>query len=304
MARTAKSSSNSLKAIFFMLAFCLIVTTSATLIKKLGQDLNTFEVVMIRCSFTVLITLAFNFQLGKVLFQTSNPKMMTYRSALTWFVVCSNFYAVSMLPLVEVTALQFSKPLFLILLAAFFLGEKIRLRRTTATILGFIGILVILHPWSNESTGGFKMAHLAVLGAAFSMAVLAIMSKILSKDHNPTTLVFYANAATVLLCSVPAAYYWITPTFDQLLLIASLGVTTFCAQYSMISAYKNADVTLVTPFEYLRIVFAAIAGFFIFSEVPDIWTITGGIIICTSTLFIAFREAAKNRQNRSKTENI
>lgn len=300
----AKSQASSLKAILFMIAFCLIVTTSATLIKMLGQNLNTFEVVMIRCAFTVMITLVFNFHLGKVLFKTSNPKMMTYRSALTWFVVCSNFYAVSMLPLVEVTALQFSKPLFLILLAAFFLGEKIRMRRTTATILGFVGILIILHPWDNESTGGLKMAHLAVLGGAFSMAALAIMSKILSRDHNPTTLVFYANAASVLLCAAPAAYYWTTPTMDQMWLIAALGVTTFCAQYSMISAYKNADVTLVTPFEYLRIIFAAAAGLIIFSEVPDIWTITGGTIICISTLFIAFREAAKNRQNKSKTKNI
>lgn len=303
MADTPKSQENSLKAILFMIAFCLIVTTSATLIKKLGQELNTFEVVMIRCAFTVMITLVFNFQLGKILFQTSRPKMMAYRSALTWLVVCSNFYAVSVLPLVEVTALQFSKPLFLILLAAFFLGEKIRMRRTSATILGFVGILIILHPWDND-TGGLEIAHLAVLGGASSMAILAIMSKILSRDHNPTTLVFYANAASVLLCAVPAAYYWITPTMDQLLLIAGLGMTTFCAQYSMISAYKNADVTMVTPFEYLRIIFAAIVGYIIFSEVPDIWTITGGTIICVSTLFIAFREAAKNRQNKSKTENI
>ena len=79
-----------------------------------------------------------------------------------------------------------------------------------------------------------------------------------------------------------------------MILIAALGATTFCAQYSIISAYKNADVMLVTPFEYVRIVFAAAAGFFFFSEIPDTWTISGGIIICASTLFIAYREAKKN----------
>ena len=93
---------------------------------------------------------------------------------------------------------------------------------------------------------------------------------------------------------VPAVYYWVTPTIDQMILIAGLGATTFCAQYSIISAYKNADVMLVTPFEYVRIVFAAAAGFFFFSEIPDTWTISGGIIICASTLFIAYREAKKN----------
>ena len=280
-----------------MVAFCAIVTTSAILIKKLGQSLNSFEVVMIRCSFTVLITLVFNIHLGKVLFKTTKPKMMTYRSILTCLVVVSNFYAVSQLPLVEVTSLQFSKPLFVIILAGIFLGEKIRILRTTATIIGFIGILIILHPWDNGGSSNLNWAHLAVLIAALSMAILAIFSKILTKDHHPTTLVLYANIGTVIICSAPAAYYWVTPTFDQLLLIAGLGVTTFCAQYSMISAYKNADVTLVTPFEYLRIIFAAIAGFFIFSEIPDVWTITGGSLICLSTLFIAHREAVKKRNS-------
>ncbi|HPF47412.1 MAG TPA: DMT family transporter [Emcibacteraceae bacterium] len=302
MMPTIKSTrENSFKGILFVLAFCLIVTASASLIKKLGQDLNTFEVVMIRCTFTVIITLIFNLRLGRVLFITTHPKLMAYRSALTWFVVVSNFYAVSRLPLVEVTSLQFSKPLFLIILAALFLGEKIRFRRTTATIFGFIGILIILHPWDNASSGGLKWAHLSILASSFSMAVLAIMSKMLTKNHNPTTMVLYANSATVLLCALPAAYYWITPTPQQLLLIAGLGITTFCAQYSMISAYKYADVTLVTPFEYLRIIFAALAGYLIFSELPDIWTVSGGIIICSSTLFIAYREAIKNR---SKTRNI
>jgi len=85
------------------------------------------------------------------------------------------------------------------------------------------------------------------------------------------------------------------PTMDQMILIAGLGVTTFCAQYCMISAYKHAEVTVVTPFEYFRIIFAAIAGFLIFSEVPDQWTIWGGTLICASTLFIAYREAYKKK---------
>ncbi len=282
-----------------MIAFCLIVTMSATLIKKLGQNLNSFEVVMIRCAFTVLITLLFNIHLGKILFRTSKPKMMAIRSALTCLVVVSNFYAVSRLPLLEVTSLQFSKPLFLIILAAIFLGEKIHILRTSATIVGFLGILIILHPWNNAGSDALELAHGAALIAAFSMAVLAIYSKILTKDHNPTTLVLYANIGTVIICAAPAAYYWITPSMGQMILIAALGLTTFCAQYSMISAYKYADVTLVTPFEYLRIVFAAIAGFFIFSELPDIWTISGGSLICASTLFIAYREAYKNRQKNN-----
>lgn len=295
------NSTNNLKGILFMLATCMIITTSATLIKTVGQNLNVFQVVMLRCMITVSITLIFNYHLGKILFKTSEPKLMTIRSAVTCLVIVSNFYAVTNLPLVEVTSLQFSKPLFLIILASVFLSEKIRLLRTSATILGFIGILIILHPWDNilgdnMSESGLSLAHLSALLAAFCMATLAVMSRILTRDHNPTTMVFYANAATVLICVIPAIIYWQTPTTKELTLIACLGVTTFCAQYSMISAYKYAEVTVVTPFEYVRILFAAIVGFLIFNEIPDGWTIWGGTLICASTLFIAYREAYKQKQ--------
>ena len=293
MKSTLVRSSNNLKGIIFMLLTCVIVTTSAILIKTLGQELNTFQVVMLRCFFTLMITLTFNFHIGKPLFRTNRPKMMAYRSTLTFTVVVANFYAISHLPLIEVTALQFSKPLFLIVLAAVFIGERIRIFRTSATIVGFIGIIIILHPWDNAISGGLKFAHVAALIAAFSMSVLAILSRIMTKDHNPITLVFYANAGTVLLCMIPALYFWTTPSLHQMLFIAGLGITTFCAQYCMIIAYKYAKVTVVTPFEYFRIIFAAIVGYFIFSEIPDTWTIWGGTLICASTLFIAYREAYK-----------
>ena len=295
MKSTLVRSSNNLKGIIFMLLTCVIVTTNAILIKTLGQELNTFQVVMLRCFFTLMITLTFNFHLGKTLFRTNRPKMMAYRSTLTFTVVVANFFAISHLPLIEVTALLFSKPLFLIVLAAVFMGERIRIFRTSATIVGFIGILIILHPWDTAISVGLKFAHFAALIAAFSMSVLAILSRIMTKDHNPTTLVFYANAGTVLLCMVPALYFWTTPSWCQLIFIAGLGITTFCAQYCMISAYKYAEVTVVTPFEYIRIIFAAIVGYFIFSEIPDTWTIWGGTLVCASTLFIAYREAYKTK---------
>lgn len=292
---------SSLKGISYMLATCLIITVSAMLIKTLGKGINTFEVVMIRCGITAMITLVFNYKMGKILFNSPRPTMLTFRSITTGLVVLGNFYAISNLPLVQVTALQFSKPLFLIILAAIFLGEKIRLKRTSATILGFIGILIVLQPWNSLPSQEMNLAHLAVLGAAFVMAVLAIFSKKLIVDHHPTTMVLYANIMTVLMCVVPAIYFWITPTLHELSLICSLGITTFCAQYCMICAYKYAEVTVVTPFEYFRIIFAAIAGYFIFTELPDIWTITGGSIICISTLFIAYREAQKSRQHKRQS---
>lgn len=296
----APHETNNLKGIGFMIMTCVIMTTSATIVKTLGQDMNSFQLAMIRCLFTVLITIIINYRIGMMLLETSKPKLIFFRSFMTFVVMTTNIYALTHLPMVQVTAIQFSKPLFLVVLAAIFLGETVRIYRTSATIIGFVGILVILHPWDNGQSGGFQIAHLAALTAATAMAVLAILSRIMTKDHNTTTLVFYANSITALLCAIPAAYYWMTPTLDQLLMIAALGLTTFCAQYCMISAYKNAEVTVVTPFEYLRIIFTAAAGYLIFSEIPDRWTIWGGALVCASTLFIAYREAYKRRQEMKR----
>ena len=285
-----------------MICACFIVTLSMVLIKTLGQNINSFEVVMMRCAFTVILTLALNIHMGKTLFFSARPTMLGVRSLLTSFVLLTNFYAISSLPLVEVTSLLFSKPLFLLILAAVFLGEKIRLRRTSATILGFIGIIVVLHPWDSSASNDLSPAHVAVLCAAFGMAGLAIYSKKLTTDHHPATMVLYANLMTVLICLAPTLYFWTMPTSNEFMLIAMLGTTTYCAQFCMISAYKYAEVTVATPFEYFRIIFAAIAGYLVFSELPDFWTISGGIIICGSTLFIAYREAQKNRLLKREIE--
>ena len=102
--------SNNLKGIVFMLATCLIITLSTVLIKTLGQNINTFEVVMMRCFVTVMITLILNFQMGKLLFKSAKPGLVSLRSLLTGFVVLTNFYAVSNLPLMEVTSLQLPMP--------------------------------------------------------------------------------------------------------------------------------------------------------------------------------------------------
>lgn len=287
--------SNNLKGILFMVTACVIITVNATIIKFLGQDINTFQVVSLRCIITLMITLFLNYHIGKDLFNLKNPRVMTYRSLVGFIIVVANFYAISTLPLVEVTALQFTKPLFLILLAVILLAEKIKLLRTVATIVGFIGVLIILRPWQVLSGSALQLGHLAVLVGTFSMALLPIFTRILAKDHKPITMVFYANALTITLSLIPAYFYWITPTMDQLLLIIALGVTTFCSQYCMINAYKNAEVTILTPIEYLKLIFAAIVGYFVFTEIPDQWTIWGGALICSSTLFLAYREAINKK---------
>ncbi len=282
---------NNLFGIGFILLACVTITISALLIRTIGKDLGSFQVVLIRCSFSLLYILILNARLGPALFKSPRPGLLVIRSFILSIIVLGNFYAFVHLPLVQVTALQFTKPLFLVILAALFLSEKVRWPRIIATLCGFIGILIILRPGIDTNS-----VQLIALTAALSMAVIAVITKKMTKDHSTTTMVFYGNLFIVLLCIGPAIAYWQTPTLYQFALIAALGLSAYIGQVCMVQAYRYGEATIVTPFEYVRLIFIALAGFLIFAEIPDQWTIIGALIISGSTLYIALREAKKRRQ--------
>lgn len=287
----AETKPNNVMGIGFILMSCVTMTISALLIRNIGKDLGSFEVVLIRCIFSLFFLLALNYHQGIKLFTSSQPVLLGIRSLILAVVVLGNFYAIVHLPLVQVTSIQFTKPLFLVVLAAFFLGEHIRLPRTLATLCGFIGIIIVMRP-----DGTVHLAQLAVLAAAISMAIIAVMTKKLTKGHMTNTLVFYGNFTIVLICLGPTLVNWQNPSLLQWALIAGLGLSTYGGQFFMVQAYRYGEATAVTPFEYVRIIFIAIAGYIAFGEVPDQWTILGALLICAATLFIALREAHKKRQ--------
>ncbi|VAW01753.1 hypothetical protein MNBD_ALPHA01-2372 [hydrothermal vent metagenome] len=282
---------NNLFGIGFVLLVCLTMTISALLIRTIGRDLGSFEVVFIRCSFSLFYILLLNARSGSKLFISPRPGLLLVRSFILSIIVLGNFYAIVHLPLVQVTALQFTKPLFLVVLAALFLSEKIRLPRTLATFGGFLGALVILRP-----DMGINPVQVIAITAALSMAVIAVITKKMTRDHSTATLVFYGNLFIVLVCLGPTIAYWQTPSLFQLLLIAGLGLSAYAGQTFMVQAYRYGDATVVTPFEYVRLIFMAMAGFLVFAEIPDYGTIAGAVIISASTLFIALREAGKKRR--------
>lgn len=281
---------NNLLGIGFILLACLSMTISALFIRAVGQGLGSFETVMIRCSFTLFFVLVLNRKMGKALFHSPAPFMLSVRSIMVGFIVFGNFYGLVHLPLVQVTSLQFTKSLFLVVLAALFLGERVHLPRTIATFAGFIGVLIILRP-----TQELDPIQMLVLMTAFLMAIATVLVKKLTRTHSSSTLVFYANLAAILLCLGPAIANWQTPDLYQITMIAGLGLSAYGSQYFIIQAYRYGETTTVTPFEYVRLIFIALAGYLVFAEIPDIWTIVGGAVICGATLFITLREAHKKR---------
>lgn len=274
------------RAILFVSAGAILLTVMAVFVKILGHRLHSAELMFWRASIGFLI-----FAPGLVLrdgldvIRTKRPFMHLMRGFWGAAGNLCFFYAITHLVLADAMALQFSRPLFMILLAFLFLGEVAGKRRIAVTVVGFVGILIMLRPFG----GGFDPdAIVAVAGALFGGLVVITIKK-LSSTEPTRRIVFYYALYTTLFSAIPAAYVWITPTwaeFSILLLIGALGIT---GQSSITHGFTLAEATVTVPFDYMRIVYSAIFGIVLFAEIPTWWSVAGATLIVGSNLYLLRR---------------
>jgi len=204
---------------------------------------------------------------------------------LTWF------YGLSVVPIAQATALSFTAVIFGSIGAALVLGERMRLRRWSAVVMGFVGALVILRP----GFGQVNPAALIVVLSSICWAAALLTVKRLSTTDSVVCIVTW-NSVLLTVLSLPVAIpVWVTPQPEQLLWLGLIGILATLGHLAMTGAFKVADATVVFPVDYTRLVWASVIGYLVFSEVPDVWTWVGGTIIFSSTTYIAYREAVIRR---------
>ncbi|NBB82656.1 MAG: EamA family transporter [Alphaproteobacteria bacterium] len=204
------------------------------------------------------------------------------------------FLALSLMPLGEAVALSFTTPLFVTIGAALVLGEVVRARRITATVVGFLGMLVIVRP----GVEAVQPAALLVVVSAMFAAASALMVKSLSRTDYGNTIVTWMVVFLTPMSLIPALFVWQGPdptTLAVLVGVAGLGTT---GHLLFTRAMAKADISAVLPFEYLRLPLVALIGYLAFGEVIDAWSWLGAAIIIASTLYIAHREAVVARERR------
>jgi drug/metabolite transporter (DMT)-like permease len=270
----------------WLLAAGVFLSSMGVFIKLASQELHPFQVAFFRAFFGFIIIAPFALKHGFKGVKTARPVMHLVRGLIGGVVLLMMFYSVANLPLADVTALSFTKPLFLIPLAVLFLGEKIRMRRTIATAVGFCGVILMLRPGGEVDPIAF-----IALAAAALIAVITIFIKILSKHDSPNTLVFWSSFILSIVVLGPAMWHWKTPSLEVFLLLIGLATVGTIGQSMLIRGYAAGEATAVTPFDYSRLIYAGVFGFFFFGEVPDAWTIVGALIIVASSIYIARREA-------------
>lgn len=270
----------------WLLAAGIFLSAMGVFIKMASAELHPFQVAFFRAFLGLCIVAPFALRHGLGTVRTSRPGLHLVRGLIGGVVMLCMFYSVANLPLADVTALSFTKPLFLIPLAVIFLGEKVRMRRTIATAVGFVGVIIMLRPGGDID----PVAFVALFAAAL-IAGITIMMKILSRVDAPTTLVFWSSIILSLCTLGPALWFWKMPSLEVLLILLALAGCGTIGQTMLIRGYAAGEAMAVTPFDYARLIYSGIFGYLFFFEVPSVWTVVGALVIVASTLYIARREA-------------
>lgn len=205
------------------------------------------------------------------------------------------FYGISRMPLVDALTLGFTAPLIVTALSVPLLGEHVGWRRWTAVSIGFVGVLIILRPGTQQVT----IAHFAVLFGAFCYACLAITARKLAATESSYSLSIYVVTGPLLISStLLGGSGWQAPDLTGWVLFAVAGACSVIAWIGIIGGYRRASPAMLAPFEYTALIGGAVAGYLIWDEVPDRWVSVGAAVIIASGLFVVYREIGDALSNR------
>jgi len=291
------------KTKILVLTLSLISTFSAAImvsgIKILSNELNAFILVFYRCFFGLIIILPFLFLQKFKDLKTHNIKLQFLRCSINLYSMISWFIAIGTLQLEKAAAIGFTTPLFTTLLAIIFLGEAIKFHRITALIVGFIGILVVVRPGFIVMESGVLWLLSATISFSF---VLIIVKKITEKDTSLTTA-FYHMLFLTPPTFIISLFYWQNISFTQFMIFTVVAIFGFITQISSNQALKMSDASFVMPLQFTNLIWLSFIGYILFSEIPNIWTWSGGIIIFLAVIYIVFRETVVKKDN-PKSKNI
>ena len=285
------------QAALLMIVGAACVAVQNGLIRAVSTEIHTFEVVFFRNLFGLIAMLPLLGGVGLGMFRAQRPgRLMLMSTSHVLGMVCY-FLAIAYLPLAEVTALGFSKPLFATIGAALVLHEIVRARRWSAVALGFIGVLIVLQPGAQAIS---PYAALVLLSAVLGAATTLLIKRLTATETVPTIVWYQALFATVLALPL-CLLHWRMPDAAGWLLLISIGVLGTLSWLTQTRAYFLIDASAVVPFEFLRLPFAALVAYLWFAEVPSGWTWLGGALIFGATVYITEREAPLARTRAAAT---
>jgi len=281
------------RAGLWMTAAAMMLAGMIAIIRHVFESygIHPFEIAFFRNLFGLAFMLPWLMRVGMGGLRTQRLGLYTLRAAFGLVAMMTWFWAVSQMPIAQAVALSFTAPLFGTVLAALVLRETVRLRRWTATAVGFMGALVILRPGIE----GVTLPAAVVLASALTIAMAMTTVKALSRTEPASAIVIYMVIFLTPLSLMFALPVWTTPTWEALGWMVAMGGLATLGHQCLTRAFQTDDATVVLPFDYTRLIWAEMLGIWVFGEVSDLWTWVGGGIIAAAAIYIAHREAVTGR---------
>ena len=264
---------------------------SAAFVKTIGTGIPVVEVFFFRSAFMLLplLTLVIGSG-GLAALRMRNPGSHVLRTIFGMMGVFGSFYGFVYLPLVTATALGFTSPLFLTLLAIPILGERVGWRRWLAVLVGFCGVLLMVRPEPGTTDTEWLALGLCLVGAlAWALAMITIR-KMGEAGESGVAIVFWFAFFSSVLAGMAMIPVWVWPSPTQWALLAGIGLVSAIAQIMMTDAYRRGEASLLAPFEYSAIIWTTALGALIWAEMPDAWDFLGILVLVGAGLYIWYRE--------------
>lgn len=304
-----------LRGILLKCGSVAVFTAMAALVKATsgpGIGVPAGEQVFFRSFFAIPVILVWLIMRGELSIglRTFRPLGHFYRGLVGTAAMALNFWGLSLLSFPEVTAIGYAAPLLVVIFAAMFLGEEVRLFRLSMVGLGLLGVLVVLSPQLGLGHTVVpdltrSLGAVVTLGGATCAALAQIFVRKLVQEERTSAIVFWFSVTATVLSLISLPFGWVMPDATTAALLVTMGLLGGVGQILLTSAYRFADASLVAPFDYTSMILAVGIGWFIFGEAPSFFVLMGSALVIVAGLLIIWRERQlgleRSRQRRAMT---
>ena len=274
-----------------MVATGVIFIVMNALMKKLSHEMEPWLVGFLRYSIGAVVMLALTLRLGLSTLWPKQPGLQVVRGAFHAGGMMLWFAALPLVTLAELTAIGFSGPLYICIGAVLFLGERMTGPRWAAVLVGFLGVVLVVHPFDGQSFTTISFGMVLMLASSPVFAASFLVAKVLTRRERTDVMVLWQHILVSLFLAPLALSLWSAPNAAQWTLLVVCGFMGAAGHYCMTHAFSVADISAVQTVRFLELVWAALLGFLLFGTLPTGWTVAGGVVILAATLALAQREA-------------
>ncbi len=282
-----RRASPNLRGTVYMITALLVYAVMVGAFKHLGTAIPLVETLMIRQIIMSTVVCIIAGRSLPLAFKTDRPGLQIFRGLITLASMLCGFSALLYIPLAQATAISFSQVLFVTVAAVLILKERVDAARWIATILGFVGVLIMLNP----STEGLNVWALMSVGGALFGAGITVSVRILGTSERTETILIYQGLVLMIVLAWPAFAFWVWPTSEQWFWLVLLSLFGTAGQWLITKAYQVGEAAALAPLDFSRLILAGFTGFVFFSEVPTATTLIGAAIVIGATLYTMRRNA-------------